>query len=322
MLHEMVHAFFSIYVCKCNAKCRRTAWEFDESGATGHWLHWQNAARSIERFVRYGLRLDIRLGREEALGLELIIGRKEIWCVYLEEMGMDRDVDWYAQVVLDDFEERGRIKAEEETGETLEKLEKVRWKQEGKDKGKWEMKRPEREREEKKALRDARVRIHKALRLKNARANWSGPFFTTRLSKTIPKPLPPPPPQAVSQSVPNYLLTRRSHFTNPDHPHLHPSIATRRRLATLQKLTNTNTNTRSTDPETETETLGRNLPTRRERCGSGGGAEKKIVGGRRRRRRRRRRCFSVKKQKQRSMVMVTVCEIDRAWDLEGVALLL
>lgn len=259
MLHEMVHAFFSIYVCKCNTVCRRKALEFEESGATGHGIHWQSAARSIERFVRYGLRLDIRLGREEALGLELVTGDKQIWYVDLEKMGMDRDtvdreMDWYSQIFIDNLEERKRVEAEKEA--ELERLKQERLIQEEKDrkaKEKWERERPERERKERKALKDARSRIHKDLRLKSARAKWTGLF--KRVSKPILKPLPPlpaapppaspppppndpnappppppPPPRPPHPPPPNFLLSRRTHFPDPNIPDLRSSIASKTRL--------------------------------------------------------------------------------------------
>ncbi|APA09387.1 hypothetical protein sscle_05g041570 [Sclerotinia sclerotiorum 1980 UF-70] len=199
LLHEMVHAFFSIYVCKCNAFCRGKALDLEESGVTGHGTPWLRAARSIEGFVRQRLRMDIRLGREEALGLELIVGNKEIWYVDLGEMGMDRDtvdreMDWFAQVFLDDLEERKRI--ERENDERLEKLEKERLLRERKEKekkDKVERERPAREAKEKKLQRDVKIAILKDLRKKSIRGNWkvfkrSGKSLRRHVTQPTPQP--------------------------------------------------------------------------------------------------------------------------------------
>jgi hypothetical protein len=104
MLHEMVHAFFSIYVCKCDDRCVKYYHEYSESGVTGHGEPFLKASRSIERLVRYGLRLDIRLGRQEALALELIMGNKELWFADLDKLGLDeedvqREMDWYGHLL-------------------------------------------------------------------------------------------------------------------------------------------------------------------------------------------------------------------------------
>ncbi|CAD6442256.1 1ecf7537-e412-45ee-ba16-503bac678daa [Sclerotinia trifoliorum] len=224
LLHEMIHAFFSIYVCKCNAACRRKALDLEESGVTGHGTPWLRAARSIERFVRQGLRMDIRLGREEALGLELIVGDKEIWYVDLEDMGMDRDtvnreMDWFAGFI-DELEERKRI--ERESDARLEKLEKERllreWKEKQK-KEKLERERPAKEAKEKKYIKDVRVAILKDLRKKSRRGNWKvfkriarpvrrhiaqptlGPDDAT-LAQAAAFPLPPSPPPSEPPSPP------------------------------------------------------------------------------------------------------------------------
>lgn len=112
MLHEMVHAFFSIYVCMCDDRCRQQCLEYRENGVTGHGEPFLKAARSIERLIRYGLRLDVRLGREEALALELINGNKELWYADLDKLGLDeedvqREMDWYEhlQEAADEKEE-------------------------------------------------------------------------------------------------------------------------------------------------------------------------------------------------------------------------
>ncbi|ESZ97299.1 hypothetical protein SBOR_2327 [Sclerotinia borealis F-4128] len=247
MLHEMVHAFFSIYVCKCNTVCRDKVLEFEQSGHTGHGMNWQNAARSIERFVRHGLRLDIRLGREEALGLELVMADKQLWLVDLEKLGMDeevvdREMDWYASIFIEELEERKRI--ERENDERLQKLEEERLEREEQEeeaRRKWEAERPAREAKAKKDLRDKRILLLNDLRLKSRRANWNGVF--KRLSKPILKPIPSPPPPPPPSSpgaptppppppppppsnpnpnpnpnpipTPNFLLARRSH--SPSH---------------------------------------------------------------------------------------------------------
>ncbi|KAF7960701.1 hypothetical protein EAE96_000375 [Botrytis aclada] len=223
MLHEMVHAFFSIYVCKCNTSCRRKVLEFEQSGMTGHGMQWQRAARSIESFVRQGLRLDVRLGREEALGLELVIADKEIWYVDLKEMGMDREVvdremDWFAQVFMEELEERKRIEKEKE--DRLEKLEHERVEREVQEelaKEEWERERPEREAKERKSLKIHGSRIHANLREMSRRAN--GKIFK-RIAKPgrkqfVKSTIRPDDGDATASSepsVPNFLLARRTHF--------------------------------------------------------------------------------------------------------------
>ncbi|KAF7943699.1 uncharacterized protein EAE97_005769 [Botrytis byssoidea] len=223
MLHEMVHAFFSIYVCKCNTSCRRKVLEFEESGMTGHGMQWQRAARSVESFARQGLRLDVRLGREEALGLELVIADKEIWYVDLEKMGMDREVvdremDWFAHVFMEELEERKMIEKEKE--DRLEKLELERVEREEEEelaKEEWERERPEREAKERQLLKNHRARIHESLRGMSSRAN--GKIFK-RITNPVRKHLATSTSRldgedatASSQSsLPNFLLARRTHF--------------------------------------------------------------------------------------------------------------
>ncbi|KAI9648127.1 hypothetical protein NHQ30_002759 [Ciborinia camelliae] len=205
MLHEMVHAFFSIYVCKCNFSCRRKNLEFEESGMTGHGLHWLNASRSIERFVRYGLRMDLRLGREEALGLELVTADKDLWYVDLEKLGMDgevvnREMDWYTHVFLEEKAEKERIEREKE--EEMERLEQEMWEREEEEREAreaWEKGRPERD----KKIKEARIRILQDLRVTSIRSHWQGLF------KRISRKNPPPPPL----STPNFLLARRAPHT-------------------------------------------------------------------------------------------------------------
>ncbi|KAF5871907.1 uncharacterized protein Bfra_008933 [Botrytis fragariae] len=223
MLHEMVHAFFSIYVCKCNTSCRRKVLEFEESGMTGHGMQWQRAARSIESFVRQGLRLDVRLGREEALGLELVIANKEIWYVDLEKMGMDREVvdremDWFAHVFIEELEERKKIEKEKE--DRLEKLEHERVEREEEEelaKEEWERERPEREARERKLLKNHRSRIHESLRGMSRRAN--GKTFK-RIAKPVRERLAKSSirlddEDATASSeppLPNFFLAQRTHF--------------------------------------------------------------------------------------------------------------
>ncbi|KAF7911237.1 uncharacterized protein EAF01_002744 [Botrytis porri] len=216
--------FFSIYVCKCNTSCRRKVLEFEESGMTGHGMQWQRAARSIERFVRQGLRLDVRLGREEALGLELVIADKEIWYVDLEKMGMDREVvdremDWFAHVFMEELEERKKMEKEKE--DRLEKLELERVQGEEEEElamQEWESERPEREARERLLLKNHRLRIHESLR------GWSrmtnGKIFK-RIAKPVSKCLANSSvlvddEDAMASSerpLPNFLLARRTHFT-------------------------------------------------------------------------------------------------------------
>ncbi|KAM0128037.1 hypothetical protein ACHAP3_008477 [Botrytis cinerea] len=228
MLHEMVHAFFSIYVCKCNFSCKRKVLEFEESGMTGHGMQWQRAAMSIERFVRQGLKLDVRLGREEALGLELVIADKEIWYVDLEKMDMerevvDREMDWFAHVFMKELEERKKIEQEKEDRLGKSELERVeREEEEEQAEINWEIERPEREAKERTLLKKHRSRIHESLRRISRRAN--GKIF-----KRIAKPLRKSPAKstvrpdddddddATASSEPpllNFLLARRTHFTN------------------------------------------------------------------------------------------------------------
>lgn len=246
MLHEMIHAFFSIYVCKCNEKCRHKVLEFEQSGVTGHGLHWQNAARCIERFVRYGLRMDLRLGREEALGLELVIGNKEIWYVDLKKLGLDyeaveREMNWYAHLNIQEREEEARIAEEKDRqAEELEKEKEEQQENAKEEKERWEKERPQRERK----LKNARIRILTDLRKRSSHAKWKGIF--KRTPRSILKPLPPttsqpgdpipnpnPAPPHSSRRPPNFMLARRSLHSNPNSSsglQNSPSIATRRRL--------------------------------------------------------------------------------------------
>ncbi|TEY47579.1 hypothetical protein BOTCAL_0304g00140 [Botryotinia calthae] len=226
MLHEMVHAFFSIYVCKCNFRCKGKVLEFEESGMTGHGMQWQRAAMSIERFVRQGLKLDVRLGREEALGLELVIADKGICYVDLEKMEMerevvDREMDWFAHVFMKELEERKRIEQEKEDRlETLEHERVEREEEEALAEINWEIERLEREAKERRLLKNHRSRIHESLRAISRRAN--GKIFK-RIAKPPRKSLAksrirPDDGEDTTASLepplPNFLLARRTHFTN------------------------------------------------------------------------------------------------------------
>ncbi|KAF7888131.1 uncharacterized protein EAF02_002672 [Botrytis sinoallii] len=192
-------------------------------GMTGHGLQWQRAARSIESFARQGLRLDVRLGREEALGLELVIADKEIWYVDLEKMGMDKEVvnremDWFAHVFMEELEERKKIEKERE--DQLDKLEHERVEREEEEelaKEEWERERPEREAKERQLLKSHRSRIHESLRGMSRRAN--GKIFK-RIAKPVRKPLAKSTIRLDGEdatassepSLPNFLLARRTHF--------------------------------------------------------------------------------------------------------------
>ncbi|RAL59903.1 hypothetical protein DID88_000530 [Monilinia fructigena] len=75
----------------------------------------------------------------------------------------------------------------------------------------------------------------KDLRSKSTRAKWNGLF--KRLSNPILKPLPPPSPPSPPPSPPppppppNFLLTRRTHFPDPNIPDLRRSIVSETRFA-------------------------------------------------------------------------------------------
>ncbi|KAK6612583.1 hypothetical protein H4I96_01796 [Botrytis cinerea] len=135
-----------------------------------------------------GLKLDVRLGREEALGLELVIADKEIWYVDLEKMDMerevvDREMDWFAHVFMKELEERKKIEQEKEDRLQKSELERVeREEEEEQAEINWEIERPEREAKERTLLKKHRSRIHESLRRISRRANG-------KISKRIAKPL-------------------------------------------------------------------------------------------------------------------------------------
>jgi hypothetical protein len=45
LLHEMLHAIFDIYTCRCDNGCKQ---RHAREGGGGHWVEWQVAARNIE----------------------------------------------------------------------------------------------------------------------------------------------------------------------------------------------------------------------------------------------------------------------------------
>jgi hypothetical protein len=61
LLHEMVHAIFDIYTCRCDKGCKQ---QHARVGGGGHWVEWQTAARKIEfadgkdwNLLRFGIDL-------------------------------------------------------------------------------------------------------------------------------------------------------------------------------------------------------------------------------------------------------------------------
>ena len=91
ILHEMVHSFFNIYVCKCEVRCARKSTEMEEDGCTGHGLPFLRVARGIEKFIKGNLGMDITLGVETALAVELVATKKEIWTVDLMDLDMEEE---------------------------------------------------------------------------------------------------------------------------------------------------------------------------------------------------------------------------------------
>ena len=85
LLHEMLHAFFNIYVRHC-PDCNNEALAL--GGTTGHGLPWLRVALQLERFCKQELDLSVDLGRALALAGEIyeIEGVPE---QMLEKLGLD-----------------------------------------------------------------------------------------------------------------------------------------------------------------------------------------------------------------------------------------
>lgn len=65
LIHEMLHAFFNIYTCRCEG-CTNSSKDFDHFGNTGHGLPWHTAALAFERFASINLLPELAIGREKA----------------------------------------------------------------------------------------------------------------------------------------------------------------------------------------------------------------------------------------------------------------
>jgi hypothetical protein len=62
LLYEMLHAYYGIYMCRCNRECRKSG-KLTVDGRTGHAQLWLEAAIAIERATipLLGVRLDLGL---------------------------------------------------------------------------------------------------------------------------------------------------------------------------------------------------------------------------------------------------------------------
>lgn len=71
LLHEMVHAIYYTYACRC-AQC-----DIRRSHRTRHGRWWLKTALTVEEFVRSVLKLDVYLGRSQAYGHECFGGASQ-----------------------------------------------------------------------------------------------------------------------------------------------------------------------------------------------------------------------------------------------------
>jgi hypothetical protein len=116
LLHEMVHAIFDIYTCRCQNGCKQ---RHAREGGGGHWVEWQAAAKSIEMADRKNshlLRFGLDLRREQSFVTDVQMGLNipapaQLWNAGLNIVEVRRDLVWArVQKVREEKEKRPTLK--------------------------------------------------------------------------------------------------------------------------------------------------------------------------------------------------------------------
>lgn len=85
--HEMIHALFQMYGCRCGLCMERGS----NNGGTGHNAHWQRVAYRMELYMAARLGIITELGRGESMATQMYMTHDVTILEQAARFGLDRD---------------------------------------------------------------------------------------------------------------------------------------------------------------------------------------------------------------------------------------